>query len=679
MKRRTPKKNIGKGWYELVDKKGRTYYANVNTKESSWTWPADVPKPEEAEAPVPPNSSSSDGTTATKSGGDFEADISNSALRRDREDLLDRKKRVKQIFSIDGLSKCEAVSASASVDRKAFAAKHFDISEGGLFSKKDDVTTLLRWSAKPLKKPLLRAVREAKNKRAQEDACQYMRNIQGYMLDRRTGKSDIGHVKKLFATALRYEEEAQKKDSAADSASLRGIMWDELYCQLMKQTHNAPRESTVEVPSSLERGWKLFHCVSGVLQPSESLLPLVLKHCDDALEEGGGPRVVNLSKRTKVRLLRIRKLLPRKFVPCTAEIQASLHGSHMNQRIFTLPDDSGMIKPIVVPVESWLSSDECSRLVAAAAGVKDHRPFALYEAVPKVLTDGDEENDDDFDETEDSTSYSYKLIPSKTPICDIIAKFTERVETDLKEKKGKDAIKAGTRLEHIVFCVRYFIPPIPKNKRRDDVADQFLFLQALHEVRANTWKFKQAVRRPEFYRLAALQILAQARGASPVASLKLTAADLVSYLPKNLRDEEAAVGVAKEYAKLSVGCGPKGKRWHENREEYLDIVKQWSLFGMTQYMIDSRGSTIKPEGRLLLGICPHIINIIDPGSMSLIHQLSWKSLYRVEGPARTNRAVTLRFRPKNSDEAPPVLKLTCIEEGLERNLVGTIKKYQEHS
>jgi hypothetical protein len=100
---------------------------------------------------------------------------------------------------------------------------------------------------------------------------------------------------------------------------------------------------------------------------------------------------------------------------------------------------------------------------------------------------------------------------------------------------------------------------------------------------------------------------------------------------------------------------------------------------MTKFMIDSRGSTIKPEGRLLLAVCPHIINIIDPGSMSLIHQLSYKVLYRVEPPTRANRSVTLRFRPKNAGDAPPVLKFTTTEEGQEKQVVMTIKKYQEYS
>ena len=123
-----------------------------------------------------------------RSGG-INEDISYAALRRNAADLKARKSRIKDIFSVEGLDKCEAMDESRRIDRKAFAAKHFDISEGGLFTKKDDVTTLLRWSSKPLKKPLLRAVHESKNKKAYEDSCQYMRNIQGYMLDRKSGKS----------------------------------------------------------------------------------------------------------------------------------------------------------------------------------------------------------------------------------------------------------------------------------------------------------------------------------------------------------------------------------------------------------------------------------------------------------------------------------------------------------
>ena len=39
-------KDIGGGWYENLDPvSGRNYYSNVNTNETTWEWPADVPKP----------------------------------------------------------------------------------------------------------------------------------------------------------------------------------------------------------------------------------------------------------------------------------------------------------------------------------------------------------------------------------------------------------------------------------------------------------------------------------------------------------------------------------------------------------------------------------------------------------------------------------------------------------
>lgn len=216
-----------------MDKKGRTYYANINTKQSSWTWPADVPKPEAGDVKSPSAAKDSSSilpkTSSSRGGGGgsggISADISYAALRRNAADLAARKRRVKEIFSVDGLDKCEALDESRRIDRKAFAAKHFDISEGGLFSKKDDVTTLLRWSSKALKKPLLRAVHETKSKKAYEDSCQYMRNIQGYMLDRKSGKSEIDHVRKICGTALKYQD-VGKGD---DASSLRTIMWDELY------------------------------------------------------------------------------------------------------------------------------------------------------------------------------------------------------------------------------------------------------------------------------------------------------------------------------------------------------------------------------------------------------------------------------------------------------------------
>lgn len=692
---RTPKRAIGKGWYELVDKKGRTYYANVKTKESRWKWPAEVERAENgtdaAAPPKPPDSANrdrsvtsliSDVTISSDNSGsgaveEFIEDISSRSMKHDAKQQAALVAKVEQIYSTKDFDKCDAIVASRTLDRKAFASKFYDIAEGGMFKKKDDVTSLLKWSAKPLKKALLQAVRDCKVKDAAVGAVQFMRNIQGYMLDRRTGKSELGHVKKLLSTVMKFGMERSSKGTGdwADMP-MRTIMADELFCQLMKQTHAAPSASVEDIESSLERGWRLFHCVSGVVQPSPKVLPLALMHCDDALAEGGGRLVGTLSKRTKLQLLRAQKLRPRTQVPSVPEITASLDGGRMNQRVFTLPDDSGMIKPVVVPIDSWLSAGEAAKVVAAALGVSDDRPFALYDATPRG---SDEEEDSRSNSSsDDSTSYEYTLIPTDAPLLDTVAGWEARIETDLKEKKGKDDIKTGARLEHIVFCVRYFIPPIPRNSRRDHVADQLIFLQALHEVRANRWKFKQAIRRSEFYHMAALQILAQARGSSPVANLQLTPDDLIAYLPRTLRDKDAAEGVAKIYDKLSVGCGPRGKKWYESREQYMDVVKKWDLFGMTQFVIESRGSTIQPQGRLLLAVCPHIINIIDCASMSLIHQLPYKALCRVDGPSRQGQ-VTLRFQPDVEGSTNAILKCTTVRGGQEKDLIAIIKIYKEYA
>ena len=45
--------NIGKGWHSNVDKNtGRTYYANIHTKEVTWEWPKEVPREEESKKPI---------------------------------------------------------------------------------------------------------------------------------------------------------------------------------------------------------------------------------------------------------------------------------------------------------------------------------------------------------------------------------------------------------------------------------------------------------------------------------------------------------------------------------------------------------------------------------------------------------------------------------------------------
>merc|ERR1711974_124119 len=199
-----------------------------------------------------------------------------------------------------------------------------------------------------------------------------------------------------------------------------------------------------------------------------------------------------------------------------------------------------------------------------------------------------------------------------------------------------------------------------------------------HAVRSNRWKNKQAVRRPDFYELAALQILAQARGASPVAALQLTVDDLIKYLPKSLRDQDAADGVARVYTKLADRAMIHGVRWHQSREAYLNVVKTWDLFGVTFFPVESKGGTIDATGTVLLGVCPHIVNILDLTSMNLQHQLPYKDLFRIEGPDR-NRALTLRYKAEESCGAQRVLKVVPEKEGEEIRLYDLIKKYAEYA
>eukprot|EP01084_Bolivina_argentea_P100675 180681_1 len=94
---------------------------------------------------------------------------------------------------------------------------------------------------------------------------QIWKNVNSYMLLRKSSKSDAGHIDKLLRCVLKAPQ----------------VLRDELFCQICKQTHGNPNLD------SLVKGWKLMCIVCSILPPSAQLAPFLATYIYSATQSVG--------------------------------------------------------------------------------------------------------------------------------------------------------------------------------------------------------------------------------------------------------------------------------------------------------------------------------------------------------------------------------------------------------
>ena len=326
------KREIGGGWKEVDDGNGKIFYVNKKLRKRQWDWPEDVPRendeedmelpgpPADEDFPPPPDEGDMPVTTGSMQRLTLASIAKETAATTVTADDLDAAKRrlmggkKRDEFGKVNVRKLidEDVDGEWDYMIKDFATDAFDLKvSGGFFgSHKVKMSDLLKHTTKQMSQGLLKRSNEDGD--SKDEASQMHKNILSYMGDRKSGKDKMGHTQKILRYALEKlnddedEGRSKRRDKDAISTTQYPGLWDEIYCQLVKQT---TQNGKVE---SLVSGFELFTLCAGTFKCTQSLYPYVMSHLDRAkkgelemvskADSSSQKRIKILARRAQIRL-----------------------------------------------------------------------------------------------------------------------------------------------------------------------------------------------------------------------------------------------------------------------------------------------------------------------------------------------------------------------------------------
>lgn len=690
------KKALGGDWYEYKHKDGRPYYYNRATKKTQWKWPAEIPRIPIGGAAAPPIApkvrieggppssrqrvkeaalagGDTSGIAATKGpgGSNPAAAASSKAIRELGAFAAKQTQRApdaKQVEKLLRKARGDGDEARANLSRfrsmynpmqkvegwrkfdhvfRDFALEHFHVAKGGVFSKAEVLDDLIVWSKDgTLKKPLLDRAGRVKN-----DAVQMMRNISGFMGDRKSSKAPLPHVQKMIRNAMAIVD--------GDEDVVKGLrvpaLWDEIYAQIVKQTTRNPN------PASLAKGMQLMDVCAGVFPCSDDIYPYLMAHCNRVADVS--PPLRMRADHIMYRLHHVKKLKLRKELPLDMEVAAVLNMHPVMVRVFTLePEDvnkDGINEnaSVVVPVESWTTAEQLAKLTAALLGVRDPAPFALYEYLPGA--------------GQNTASQVTVPVDDRERVLDLVAHWSREMEDDVKRGRNTEAIKAGHFKSRLVYRVKYFLPI----SRADPAAEALTYFQAVSDVVSGRYTNRQPVRRAEVYECAVHQILSEARYRSPYADPRgiVEGGNIAKYVPAKYCDQAARDGICKLYMQM-VAKGAGGSKtagssrdydWRLCRRKYIKCCAKWALYGMTVYIAKPHVSCRRlglPE-TVFIAVCPEDIKCVDMQSRSVLRKISYRNFVHFQVKPKVNQFM-VQFQDAARGGALVLLKLELPPEEL---------------
>ena len=358
------KREIGGGWKEVDDGSGKIFYVNKKLRKRQWDWPEDVPRendeedmelpgpPADDDFPPPPDEGDMPVTTGSMQRLNLASIAKETAATTVTADDLDAAKRrlmggkKRDEFGKVNVRKLidEDVDGEWDYVFKDFATDAFDTKvSGGFFgSHKVKMADLIKHTSKQMSQGLLKRSNEDGD--SKDEASQMHKNILSYMGDRKSGKDKMGHTQKILRYALEKlndddEEEGRSKrrDKDAKSTTQYPGLWDEIYCQLVKQT------TQNEKVDSLVSGFELFTLCAGTFKCTQSLYPYVMSHLDRAkkgelemvskADASSQKRIKKLARRAQIRLRKTCLMPQRTLVFAVAKLENSTLFSHVITRI----------------------------------------------------------------------------------------------------------------------------------------------------------------------------------------------------------------------------------------------------------------------------------------------------------------------------------------------------------
>ena len=356
------------------------------------------------------------------------------------------------------------------------------------------------------------------------------------------------------------------------------ILWDELYCQVVRQTTDNKSLNKMGYPESIVRGFELltlfagtFKCTCVLIYTSQrennththtkktgttGLYPYVMAHLDLAKKKkifvaGSGDeldeakrRIATLARRAQIRLQKTCKMEMRKKVPTELEFRAVLAAMPVMVRVYMM---DGTYKTL--PINTHTTAQGLSQMMSLTIGVKVNDVYAIYEY--------------------DNADNKHYLLP-ETRIMDVIAVWQEQVES-LSEEQRKTF-----RTSRFMFEVHHFLDM----ELSDHIGWSLLFMEAVRNVVNQVYPLTRKM----VLDLAALQLQEELGDFTGDQDERMLNGNLHRYLPARFLTEDERSSMIEPLVKRWQRLRGQGYDQFECQLTYVEILKQsiwYVVFSLT--------------------------------------------------------------------------------------------------
>ena len=552
--------------HKTDDGKSEPYYYNVATHQTTWDPPEEFKALQEADK-------------ALENYGDIASrhvhKIKLHGRRSRHKDSVLYRPQTEWATTVN-LPIDEIIARYSHLEFEDYGKGVFNMERRGIMKTNTTLERVSQWKSQPIGLPLI------KSHKKQEGFIFHMkfsreanRRILNYMKDRTSVSPSYDHAIVLCQLLLKGSQ----------------LLIDEIYCQLIKQTSNNPRED------SFELGWELILICASVMPPSNELLPYVYSHCLKHLESSV-ESVEPFAYKTIQMLMRISKLPPRVEKVTKVEVLSARMLEEIGIRVYFVDG-----KYSVINIDSLTTVAELETKISKMLNLKDTSPFALFEVSEDTMAPV-ETDDNDVINTYVNSDREYRVLRKDTRIMEVFSMWN-KFYWQARKLEGK---KVGAKFAdkyHLLYKNRYFL-----DVESNDVSSvELSFIQARHDVIESLYPCTEQ----DAFSLAALQCQEEF-GDHPSGHCTFLHGLIVNFLPlvyrQNQRESDLEFQIYRLYKKL------RGYSQHDARLSYLDYCQTWKYYGSHFFDVESVNKNM-PDG-VVLAINKKGLIVIDKNTRETV-------------------------------------------------------------
>ena len=432
-------------------------------------------------------------------------------------------------------------------------------------------------------------------------------------------------------------------------------MWDEIYCQLVKQTLGNTLLDRDGFPSSMVKGFELLTLCAGTFQCTSGLYPYIMSHLQMARKHrlpvaGAGielrtatKRIATLARRAQVRLQKTQQMRQRQKVPTDLEAAAVLAARPVMVRVYLL-DGSHKTLPMNTHTTA---SDMCS-MMAMMLKISSSNLYAVYE----------------YDEAGDK-----HFLRPETRVMDVIAMWQEAALED------KGAVRRGDLSAHFNYEVHYFLD-VPE---ADPVSASLVYIQAV----ANVVKSRYPATKRLCLDLAALQLQAERQVFNGEGCVKVLRGTLHRYMPARFIDGDGAAGdvLTEHLVRRWKRLQEQGYDAYECQLCYLELLQQSIWYGTQMYkMMPMLGNNDFPAGGIWFAVARTHIIVVDCESSVILETIMMDRIIKHGSAAWSEQwgGSLMKLLVGNIVKQRPV-KVVSVVPGEADEIIDLIRVYQSNT